>query len=1061
MKDLLKCFSLFLFLLFWQGGQSQNGLADFDKAHQLFDHEKMDSASFIFENAIHSKNATERLRALSGLLKIAIFNLEEEKADSLIQIAERISKGDISEYAYLEFEMLKGEYFRQNSDFKRALAIHRNVMNKSSGVKSLELLHSYALMYTSATYERLNIYDSAVYYVDRAHQMFLKQLDTNHVKFASVYNHLGVSYYRDNRIPEAKKYYLKAARIAEEKIGPVSRHLAVTLANLSSICRSEDDFLKAIEYAEKALKIVRFHKDEDGMARNYYHLGVYYYYLGDYGRTKDYMEATIRIRERLYHKNHYLLAGPYDVMGIALEEAGDYKRSLLYHKKAIENKIANFGPSNMLEGYSYENIALCYQVMGQLDSALHYIQLANNILPAKLDKNDYSLATHYFSYANLSYLTGNLADAERYITESNRIYEVLTMQNSTEYAQNIALQGLIAVKQDEWEFAGDFFAEALEKVRVQDEEKNSFQLTPNSLWILDNYMEYLFKRYRATADERALNEFNKFSAIYLEHSDKLRKQFSDPYTKSILIKNNAVAYKRNTGIYFNLYKSENNKKYLESAFNYSEYGRTALLRDMIDDRIISFAGIPDSTLKKEKELRKKLSELNQQLIDEPGSIALKKEIFETKEQFNKHIEESLKTNPKYYDLKFNTRIISLEEVVSKLDSEENLIEFMQDDSAYYALIINKDHVDLIYLASEDRVNNSIKKWQESLIERKVDLYKSGSRDLYQLLWEPLAGNLKGERVTIVPCGPLFYVNFETLVPDGKSPYLIYDYNISYALSLNVLFSDDPVPNSNNKGLTVAIAPGFEDDIKQNYKSRLAGTDEPDEEFLHLVRQPGSLSLANILESRFNSIVYTGEAANEKNVKSVMQQGNILHFATHAVANSSDPMRSKLILAKDIGPQKEDGYLHAYELYGLSLDAELAVLSTCESGIGYLQDGEGMISLAYSMNYAGCPSTVMSLWKVDEKSNTEIISRFYDYLADGDEKSDALRKAKLEYLNSAQGELAHPYYWAGMVLMGQDGLVHFEENNWHLLIWIAAGLLILLVMFLIFRRRKKRSAELNS
>ncbi|MCB0785373.1 MAG: CHAT domain-containing protein, partial [Flavobacteriales bacterium] len=80
-------------------------------------------------------------------------------------------------------------------------------------------------------------------------------------------------------------------------------------------------------------------------------------------------------------------------------------------------------------------------------------------------------------------------------------------------------------------------------------------------------------------------------------------------------------------------------------------------------------------------------------------------------------------------------------------------------------------------------------------------------------------------------------------------------------------------------------------------------------------------------------------------------------------------------------------------------------------------GEGVRSLAHSFAYAGCPSLVMALWQVDEKSTAEILDRFYDGLADGLPKHEALRRAKLDFLDRAAGELALPYYWGGLVLVG--------------------------------------------
>ncbi|MEM1134636.1 MAG: CHAT domain-containing protein, partial [Bacteroidota bacterium] len=357
--------------------------------------------------------------------------------------------------------------------------------------------------------------------------------------------------------------------------------------------------------------------------------------------------------------------------------------------------------------------------------------------------------------------------------------------------------------------------------------------------------------------------------------------------------------------------------------------------------------------------------------------------------------------------------------------------------------------DLVYLGNRDTINGAIKNWKERLITQDDKSLKLFAESLYQKLWFPVVEKLMGERVIIVPCGSLFYLNWETLPSNNDTgTFLIHEYNISYALSFNILFSDN---NKTSQGDIIAVAPGFEEDIKQQYQTQLDSLTTPDEEFLLTVRQPWSLKLASHLEKEFTSTSYTGIKATEVNVKASIQEGSILYFGTHAIANATDPLRSKLVLAKEIGTQKEDGYLHAYELYGLPLQAELAVLNACESGLGNLQAGEGMISLAYSIHYAGCPSTIMSLWKVDEKISTQITKDFLNYLAEGYSKSEALRQAKLDYLNAAQPNTAAPFYWGGMVLMGEDGEVSFQHKNrdWY----IYVGLTLIIILFLYFGRNR--------
>jgi CHAT domain-containing protein len=145
------------------------------------------------------------------------------------------------------------------------------------------------------------------------------------------------------------------------------------------------------------------------------------------------------------------------------------------------------------------------------------------------------------------------------------------------------------------------------------------------------------------------------------------------------------------------------------------------------------------------------------------------------------------------------------------------------------------------------------------------------------------------------------------------------------------------------------------------------------------------------------------------------------------------MQSRLLFA----PQRdtvEDGLLHAYELYNLRLPADLAVLSACNTGFGRLQAGEGVMSLAHAFRYAGCRSIVMSLWPAEDESTAFIVERFYAHLAGGLPKDEALRLARLDYLDQADPLRAHPYYWTHLVAMGD--MTPLRKNKSPSLWWIA-------------------------
>ena len=128
---------------------------------------------------------------------------------------------------------------------------------------------------------------------------------------------------------------------------------------------------------------------------------------------------------------------------------------------------------------------------------------------------------------------------------------------------------------------------------------------------------------------------------------------------------------------------------------------------------------------------------------------------------------------------------------------------------------------------------------------------------------------------------------------------------------------------------------------------------------------------------------------------------------------------------------DDGELHDYELYGLKLNALMAVLSACESGLGRDYKGEGMISMASAFTYSGCANILMSLWKVNDKASTVLMDDFYGQLLEGRTIDDALRQSKLDYLEAADELTSDPKIWAPLVAYGSHERI-FQKSNDRLL-----------------------------
>ena len=188
----------------------------------------------------------------------------------------------------------------------------------------------------------------------------------------------------------------------------------------------------------------------------------------------------------------------------------------------------------------------------------------------------------------------------------------------------------------------------------------------------------------------------------------------------------------------------------------------------------------------------------------------------------------------------------------------------------------------------------------------------------------------------------------------------------------------------------------------------------------LINLPGAVRETQDISKMMEGDALVGENITEGVFKAHATEYRILHLAMHAWLENQDPLFSKMLFAHLPGDKTEDGDLNAVELYAMRLPADLAVLSACQTGVGELRRGEGIVSLSRAFTYAGVPATVVSLWSVADASTSQIMVDFYKGLKSGKRKDEALREAKLKYLSTAEALDASPYFWTGFVACGDMG-----------------------------------------
>jgi CHAT domain-containing protein len=335
-------------------------------------------------------------------------------------------------------------------------------------------------------------------------------------------------------------------------------------------------------------------------------------------------------------------------------------------------------------------------------------------------------------------------------------------------------------------------------------------------------------------------------------------------------------------------------------------------------------------------------------------------------------------------------------------------------------------------------------------------YVERAQAMYRLLIPPAAKQLIGKKHLILcPDGPLWDVPFATLL-DRQGRPLLSRYELSYGYSATGMQAALLATNARRRTrathtLLVMANPAFGDKTRFGDDPNIPGQrpfdapsrpfdapsrpfDAPSRPINAPSRNPGALFAdvytlrggglyplpgtqreAEALQKDFpDAAIYTGEQAQEATVKREAGGYRYLHFATHGFFNDAAPMYSSIVLAQPKeGP--EDGFLTAQEIFDLNLNAEMVVLSACNTARGEKRTGEGMVGLTWALFVAGAPSQVLSEWSVDDTSTATFMEQFYGGVVQGKSKATALRQAALDLMED--GQHGHPYYWAPFILMG--------------------------------------------
>ncbi len=479
-----------------------------------------------------------------------------------------------------------------------------------------------------------------------------------------------------------------------------------------------------------------------------------------------------------------------------------------------------------------------------------------------------------------------------------------------------------------------------------------------------------------------------------------------------------------------------------------------LIKNQKDINLIKAAGVSDEHSAKIKEINVKLAQLRSEYAlknaeEKNNDIASSLVQYnEEKDSVTRVIQKQIVQAGFRLLEPVNTNV-SQAELQRSIGANECLLQFLNDRRALFVIFYTNDQK-FIYTSDEPGLNDEMLKLHTYLSDPEhynKDSFQQYSHQLYKRLILPFEEKISDKDLVIMPTGSFNYIPFEILIKDpeaAKPDYLLKHHAVRYLYSLKQ--AAVPAKAKNTRQSFVAFAPDFSQDnssslaLRKGYGPLMAAQKEVEQ-----------------IAKSYPFQTYLKSEASKQLFVEGSKQSNIIHLATHALINNQDPLRSYIVFAGNDSLKEQEQILFAYELYEMQLDADLAVLSACNTGAGQLTTFDGVVSLAKAFDFAGVRSTVMSLWSAQDETTAEIMDLFYSNLAAGYTKSKALQMAKLTYLENTDPVGAQPFYWAPFVLQGDNEPIPGKKAKWP---WFVLGSMILLVVYLLVRRSSsKRAASL--
>lgn len=753
-------------------------------------------------------------------------------------------------------------------------------------------------------------------------------------------------------------------------------------------------------------------------------LGLVYKFTGKHSQAEEQMRMALSIRKEMLPEDHELIAASYNNLGLIYTNI-DNDRALDYYEQAGSIYRKRHGEGHPKTAISFTNTGLVYSLLELYGDAINNYESALKIWEKVYPSGHQSTAFVLFNLGNIYRSLGNTNSARQYYDKALAMYRAVYGENHPEIAGVLNALGNLALTDRKYDEALSLFQNAI-IANAPTFETRDVSVNPELRDYYHGLVLLYSLMYKAQALEaRHLGKTLKFADLDLALNtlklcdaliDDLRQQSRNESDKLALGMVATEVYEDGVRIAHEAALVAWKKRpYQELAFYFAEKSKSAVLLEAISDTDAkSFAGIPPELLEEERALKSAIALTAQSLAQRPSAEEedyLRQTLFALNRNYEAFVARLERDYPSYFNLKFNMTSPSVRELQHLIDPQTALISYFIEEKSrrLYVFTVTHDRFKIDNHHLSDDFEKFFAGLRNGLFYNVPEIYIRSANVLSRVL---VPANIPGsvENLVIIPSGPLSVIPFETLLTKKTSeqssytslPYLLKDYTIRYEFSAGLLQQKSRKQGTNTASVFLCAPVNFPDNSRL---TALPGTEAEVKE------------IANLLASRsIDHRVLVHQDANEHMIKTQALRGfDVLHFATHGLVDEDNPALSRIFLQQH--SEAEDGSLYTSEIYNLELDANLVTLSACETGLGKISKGEGVIGLSRALVYAGAKNLVVSFWKVADESTAEMMKTFYDEMLQHPAGGyfNHLRDAKLKLM--ANPSYAAPYYWAPFILIG--------------------------------------------